>query len=546
MILQQYPILFCLNHIRERFPFYAPVQTIQHEAPYEPDVFFETMLLESPVALCSYPEGGFEHYRLHRPDVTKGGLRRALVPTVVLEMIESEFELRYLPIAVNDAGIAAAAAAIAAATANATTSASSGTAGRKAAVGSRLSVASQRVAADTGDASGMMPLMVHLSHKGAGDRFFRNALHALEIDTCGGSLKNIPPFTTAAAETKKREKTQKTTKDQKTVEEDEKAREGGGGGEGEGEGSVKGGGCMLWCSGSQKDFRQNVHSFTFESPMPRAMRLLGRPYRAVFVVRDPRDLIAEAYLEHLNTSEAWARLPRAELGGDSFQSRLRAMSPEEGINLEIDRFTASLGLQLGLQRVFGMGGIVGGGGGIGSGGGGGGGIMDNRVGEFARSLRAFAMAADPNVRFVRYEDILAARAEGFELMGKWFGLKGSSLRSFVLACGKAQAEALGLGDEVLLEGMPARERSGDLDHGGGGGGGGGGGSGGVSKKTAVEEAWCDGGAGCEERTRRERMVLPPGAWREHFSEGNAERFERAHGTLLRGMGYLSSKPVATQ
>lgn len=50
---------------------------------------------------------------------------------------------------------------------------------------------------------------------------------------------------------------------------------------------------MLWCSGSQKDFRQNVHSFTFESPMPRAMHLLGRPYRAVFTVRDPRDLIIE-------------------------------------------------------------------------------------------------------------------------------------------------------------------------------------------------------------------------------------------------------------
>jgi hypothetical protein len=37
---------------------------------------------------------------------------------------------------------------------------------------------------------------------------------------------------------------------------------------------------------------------------------------------------------------------------------------------------------------------------------------------------------------VRYEDVLAARAEGFELMGKWFGLSGSALTSFVLACGK--------------------------------------------------------------------------------------------------------------
>jgi hypothetical protein len=54
--------------------------------------------------------------------------------------------------------------------------------------------------------------------------------------------------------------------------------------------------------------------------MPRAMSLLGRPYRAVFTVRDPRDLIAEAYLEHLSTSEAWARRPRDDLGGRGLNS----------------------------------------------------------------------------------------------------------------------------------------------------------------------------------------------------------------------------------
>ena len=57
--------------------------------------------------------GGFEHYRLHRPEVTQGGLKRALVPTVVLELIESEFQLRYLPIAADPADVAAARAAIA-------------------------------------------------------------------------------------------------------------------------------------------------------------------------------------------------------------------------------------------------------------------------------------------------------------------------------------------------------------------------------------------------------------------------------------------------
>ena len=57
--------------------------------------------------------GGFQYYRLHRPEVTRGGLKRALVPTVVLELIESEFQLRYLPIAADPADVAAARAAIA-------------------------------------------------------------------------------------------------------------------------------------------------------------------------------------------------------------------------------------------------------------------------------------------------------------------------------------------------------------------------------------------------------------------------------------------------
>ena len=47
---------------------------------------------------------------------------------------------------------------------------------------------------------------------------------------------------------------------------------------------------------------------------------------------------------------------------------------------------------------------------------------------------------------------------------------------------------------------------------------------------------CEGG-GCEERSRRERMALPPGSWRDHFTTDNAARFQHAHGALLKGMGY---------
>ena len=65
--------------------------------------------------LAFFYVGGFEHYRLHRPEVTEAGLKRALVPNVVLEMIESEFELKYLPIAGSDARIAEAVEDVAAA-----------------------------------------------------------------------------------------------------------------------------------------------------------------------------------------------------------------------------------------------------------------------------------------------------------------------------------------------------------------------------------------------------------------------------------------------
>lgn len=418
--------------------------------------------------------GGFEHYRLHRPEVTQGGLKRALVPTVVLELIESEFQLRYLPIAADPADVAAARAAIAPPDSDADPfrAESAFPSGRKLVPGARR-FASHREKARTRSVSSFSssssldpagePLMVHLSHRGAGDAFFRDVLHDLETRTCAShSALDALDALAPAPETE-----------------------------------PPGSGCARWCSGDAVDFRQNFHSFSFESPHPRAMHLLGRSYRAIFVVRDPRDLIAEAYLEHLNTTEAWARLPRADLGGDSFQTRLRAMSVEEGIDLEIDRFTAAMGVQLGIQRVFGGGGVVGDL------------SLDTRVSEFVRSLRAFAVAADPDVRFVRYEDALVADRAGFELMGVWFGLDGEPLRHFADACDGARWRATA---------RDAPDPGADADR-------------------ATE---C-GQDGCEEISARSRTTLAPGAWREHFTAENAARFERSHGTLLRGMGYLAAK-----
>ena len=417
--------------------------------------------------------GGFEHYRLHRPEVTQGGLKRALVPTVVLELIESEFQLRYLPIAADPADVAAARAAIAPRTPTPTPSATSPPSPRDE-NSSRARDDSPRIAKRHGrDRSPRSrprprwtpranPLMVHLSHRGAGDAFFRDVLHDLETRTCAShSALDALDALAPAPETE-----------------------------------PPGSGCARWCSGDAVDFRQNFHSFSFESPHPRAMHLLGRPYRAIFVVRDPRDLIAEAYLEHLNTTEAWARLPRADLGGDSFQTRLRAMSVEEGIDLEIDRFTAAMGVQLGIQRVFGGGGVVGDL------------SLDTRVSEFVRSLRV-CRRRRPGCSIRAYEDALVADRAGFELMGVWFGLDGEPLRHFADACDGARWRATA---------RDAADPGADADR-------------------ATE---C-GQDGCEEISARSRTTLAPGAWQEHFTAENAARFERSHGTLLRGMGYLAAK-----
>ena len=409
--------------------------------------------------------GGFEHYRMHRPEVTEGGLKAAVFPAAFLDLIESEtFTLTYLPIGADPDTIAKASAGID--RRNATTAARvAASAPRRAAPGKRSGLKSVDPAGE--------PLMVHLSHKGAGDRMFRDALRALEKNTCGGASNE----TTDLAE-----RSQSSSP-----------------------------ACMRWCSGTVDDFRHDVHSFSFDRSTPRDMGLLGRAYRAVFVVRDPRDLVAESYLEHLDTSEAWARLPRDDLGGESFQSKLRSMSTEAGVDVEIDRFTASLSVKLGIARAIGhLGGFLPYSGGAFPD------AVDSRVGDFARSLRAFARAGDPDVVFVKYEELLGAKTDGLTLLGEWLGLRrgGAEMRAFVEACVDARED----------------ERAG---------------KGGSPGDRADSEIYslCEGG-GCEERSRRTRRKLPPGAWRAHFTDRNAEKFDLEHGALLRSMGYSDFEEIA--
>jgi len=85
--------------------------------------------------------------------------------------------------------------------------------------------------------------------------------------------------------------------------------------------------------------------------------------------------------------------------------------------------------------------------------------------------------------------MLVASRAGFELLGRWFGLRdGADVDAFADACVDAQARF-------------------------------------AAKKNARGSEPNPGGS------------VPPGAWRSHFTPRNAARFDRAHGALLRSLGY---------
>ena len=142
--------------------------------------------------------GGFEHYRIRNPDVTEGGLKRALLPASVVELLDVG-DVRYLPIAADEATVRA---AILELTREPTTEGARANAGLREAPGKRarrtgpraeravetasLDVSPARDPAPTKErAAAAPPLAVHLSHEGAGDGFFRDAFKTLEARTCG-------------------------------------------------------------------------------------------------------------------------------------------------------------------------------------------------------------------------------------------------------------------------------------------------------------------------------------------------------------------------
>ena len=459
--------------------------------------------------------GGFEHYRIRNPDVTEGGLKRALLPASVVELLDVG-DVRYLPIAADEATVRA---AILELTREPTTEGARANAGVREAPGKRarrtgpraeravetasLDVSPARDPAPTKErAAAAPPLAVHLSHEGAGDGFFRDAFKTLEARTCGENRAEREDAGDDEGNERDENERDENERDENERDENDAAAAASAAASASAdppasasaspvsEGAVprdaslaaspfasqrvsssggfpprsvtKTGRCVLWCAGTKDEYREEVDSFTFERATPDRMKLLGRPYRAVFVVRDPRDVVAEAYLDHLSTTEAWARLRRDDLDGASFQEKLRAMSAEEGVDLEMDRFDAEMSgwwgrlgpnLERRINRLVGsardkkdaktvgaqtyvpLGDIEPGAAPSDD-------VSARGASGFARALRAFARSRDEGVRFVRYEDIRTATPAGFELVGAWFGMRGAALETFAAACAEARDKAV--------------------------------------------------------------------------------------------------------
>ena len=445
----------------------------------------------------------FEHYRLHRPEVTDLGLKRAVVPESVLDFVEARLEERQrasrerrflknqlvfaeiatLPVAADEDIVRAACAEVAASPTRAGVEPEP----------FRLSPFGKTVPRKAGTRRGVPvpaagPLMVHLSHRGAGDRFFEDALRALERETCwdardddeeedeeeDASVPDVPDdvseananfFAAAPASPPEGSNLKKAprcapwrvvTADAVSGFSDDKV--------------------AFETLGASEDASEKKVFVTFESPARaaatlrrlRAAETAGKPYRAVFFVRDPRDVVTQAYLDRVGRR----RTLDQSLDDDVLDDDL--------IDREIDAFTAAAtAANLGLVAELGNG--------LRS-------FLETAVDSetdvdatraFASSLRFFAARSDENVRFVRFEDLLVASHAGFELLGRWFGLnERADVDAFADACVRAQTD-------WAADAPPAG-------------------------------------------------AVPPGAWRSHFTARNAARFDEAHGALLRALGYPDS------
>jgi len=88
--------------------------------------------------------------------------------------------------------------------------------------------------------------------------------------------------------------------------------------------------------GEQEDLEPSTEIFLQDHS--RIHRSALPPYRGSHMIRDPRDMVVSGYHYHLWTEEEWARVPRDEYDGKSFQEALNEVGKKRGMILEMERF----------------------------------------------------------------------------------------------------------------------------------------------------------------------------------------------------------------
>ncbi len=179
-------------------------------------------------------------------------------------------------------------------------------------------------------------------------------------------------------------------------------------------------------NGSQADLDADVDVF-FQNNSRIAVDSLP-PFRGSHMVRDLRDVVISGYRYHQWTREEWASRPMSppqvqrlgceDVAGDqpSYRELLNRVDPERGIGIEIRR--VGLGLAASLRRWD---------------------FTDERFLE------------------IRFEDLMAAPADGFERILRWYGLTDEIVDS---GCEVAARRSLESINARPVEQRPPHARSG--------------------------------------------------------------------------------------
>lgn len=93
---------------------------------------------------------------------------------------------------------------------------------------------------------------------------------------------------------------------------------------------------LLYGSGEQKDLPSAFDVF-FQDHSQFDFKALGKSYRALHLIRDPRDIIISGAFYHQHSKEAWLHEPMPFLNGQSYQYALnRCVTLEDKILFEME------------------------------------------------------------------------------------------------------------------------------------------------------------------------------------------------------------------